>query len=152
MLPTYPRWIEREESHNLRAVAPRLYVGAEFSPGLRPEGRWAGVVDLFGTSELASHGFLYQGTRKLLTWSFDDGDRFPHGCLDAIGRFVRQQRARGPVLLHCHAGLSRSASAAYAMMRLDEGLTHDEALRRVKIHPDWPRTQTLASARRWIEG
>ena len=148
--PAFPRWIQTDADHNLREVGQGLYVGAELSPGLRPAGPWSAVVDLYGTSELTSHGFLYQGSRKVLTWPFDDGDHFPSGCLDNIEKITREQRAIGPVLLHCQAGLSRSCSAAYAMMRL-MGFPDDEALRRVKVYPEFPRAPTLASAHRWTQ-
>lgn len=151
----FPRWIATDDDHNLREVASGLYVGAELSPGLRPAGKWSAVVDLYGLSERPERHFLYDGTHSLLTWPFLDGDTFPEGLLDTVGRLVHQRRPHGPILLHCQAGLSRSASCAYAMMRGLGRMSHAEALRRVQegtgYEDEFPRTQTLASARKWAK-
>jgi protein-tyrosine phosphatase len=109
------------------------------------------VVDLYGSSEQPERWFLYDGSGTVLTWPFLDGDNFPDGMLDALGRLAVDKIREGPVLLHCQAGLSRSASAAYALLRAYGGLSHAEALRRVKVMPEFPRSVTLASAREWVE-
>lgn len=153
--PAFPRWISTTDEHNLREVAPDLYVGAELSPGLRPAGTWSAVVDLYGSSEQTDRWFLYGDTHTLLTWPFLDGDTFPDGLLDTVGRLVHDRRSSGPILLHCQAGLSRSASCAYAMMRTLDRMPHAETLRRVQegtgYEARFPRTDTIASARRWAK-
>jgi hypothetical protein len=148
---TYPRWIEEDADHNLRAVAPGLYVGAELSPGLRPEGDWAAVIDFYGSSDLDHRWYLYEGSTQVERMAFIDGEGFPPDVLPRVVRIVHEALPKGPVLLHCQAGLSRSASAAYAALRVLGGKGHQEALGRVKIMPGFPRTETLASARRWAE-
>jgi len=151
----WPRWIARQDDVNLRAVAPSLYVGAELSPGYRPDGkRWYAVVDLYGESSSLSRAPLYQGVPILVRAPFSDGRSFPPGYLDAILATAAHCRsAKKSMLIHCQAGLSRSASAAYAMLRVLDGLTHDEALRRVKLSSEsrYPMATTLRSARRWVK-
>ena len=82
-----------------------------------------------------------------------DGKPFPPGVLDRVVAFVDEALRRGhPVLVQCAAGRSRSASAAYAILRALYGLSDAEALRRVEtVHMGfrWPRRATLESARRW---
>jgi len=147
MAKSWPKWSQPDEEYNLREVAPNLWVGAELSPGLRPAGPWQGVVDLYGSSP--KNPSLYAGIGELLHRPFYDGVSFPPGLLDEILGLVRRNIRTGPVLIHCQAGLSRSASAAYGMMRL-AGTPHAEALARVKIERGFPRTETIRSARSWV--
>lgn len=155
----WPRWIETddntdsdEDSVLLREVAPNLFVGAEMAP-LYPPGqkKWELVVDWYGSS--GRWPSRTKGTAKaVLSIPFLDGDVFPPGALDRVLRRVRTAKKRGPVLIHCFAGLSRSASATYALLRRLSRLPHREALRRVKVTPEYPMPATLASARAWAEG
>lgn len=148
---SFPQWVSLNPNYNLRQVAPNLYIGAELSPEYRPNGGdWGLVVDWYGSSRTPGRAKIY-GSAKVLTLPFDDGLAFPAGTLDRAFEAVSRELIAGrPVLIHCQAGLSRSASSAYAMMRVLFGLTHTEALRRVKIRPDFPRRDTLASARAWV--
>lgn len=142
----FPRWIDRDSAVNLREVAPNLYVGAlDAVKGHQ----WAAVIDLYGSSA-GNHPRHYAHVPLVLRWQFLDGDVFPVGLLEAIEVIMRSQLTEGPVLLHCQAGLSRSASAAYAMIRLLWGLSHDDARQRVHVRSDFPRTTTLKSARQWL--
>ena len=144
MTTNFPRWVD-PNAKNLREVAPNLYIGAESSPDNH---QWALVIDLYGSS--ARYPQRYRGASDVIRIPFNDGDGFPPGSLDTIFTHVRRAIGRGPVLIHCQAGLSRSASAAYAMMRAIWGLPHEEALRRVKMTPYFPMPNTLASARDWV--
>jgi len=149
--PRWPRWIERDEAINLREVAPNLFVGAEYATLHPPEGtKWELVVDWYGSSTQYPSR-VRNTSKKLLSLPFLDGDAFPPKALDTLLRRVQAARQRGPVLVHCQAGLSRSASSAYALLRRLSRLPHDEALRRVKVMPGYPRTETLRSARGWAE-
>lgn len=105
---------------------------------------WALVVDFYGSS--IGRDFPY----RVYAFPFPDGHPFNPLVLDAVLPMVVQALARGPVLLHCKAGLSRSASAAYAVLRAHDGLSHEEALARVKAHPAFPMAITLNSARAWV--
>lgn len=151
-MPRFPRWIDKREEFNLREVGPNLYVGAEASALLRPAGPWRAVIDLYGSSAQPSRANFYEGIGKLVQSPFLDGDSFPRGLLDTIKGVVWTEGRKGPVLIHCQAGLSRSASAAYAMLRA-AGLDHDKALKAVETKEyagEFPRPETLASARRWV--
>ena len=149
----WPRWVERADEINLREVAPNLYVGGQFSPLEMPTGKkWELVVDFYGKS--AQYPSRVRDTaKKLLALPFLDGDRFPPGALTRALQQVRAARRRGPVLIQCQAGLSRSASAAYGLMRRIGRLSHAVALKRVKCRgaAEFPREATLASAREWVE-
>jgi hypothetical protein len=152
----YPRWINPAPEQNLREVGRNLFVGAELAPLERSRRRrWAAVIDLYGSSlEEPDRESIYSGADLLLHWPFLDGDSFPVGALDATERVVRLGRVSGPVLLHCHAGLSRSASAAYAMLMVIDRVDPAKALKRVQVpgeEADFPRTATLASARKWVQ-
>lgn len=51
-------------------------------------------------------------------------------------------------------GLSRSASVAYAILRLVDGLDDAEALSRVRataFGQSWPASVVIESARSWVE-
>lgn len=147
----FPMFVDRTDDFNLRQVAPRLWVGAERSPTKIPEGVWALVVDLYGEPFETKKESRYKLAKRLLHWPFIDGDNFPQGALFTIGREVKKARRVGPVLIHCQAGLSRSASAAYMVLRCCDGLSHDEAIRRVFVEEGWPRTTTIASAKGFVD-
>jgi len=143
-----PRWIDDDETVMLRLVAPGLYLGAE---GARKKMKWSLVIDLYGASRVRVD------TKYLLRWPMLDGDPVSPALLDAAVLLVREARGRrGPVLVHCQAGLSRSASVVYGLLRRLDGLAHHDALHRVLVDtPGWgklqgfPVPQTLASVRTW---
>jgi hypothetical protein len=147
----YPRWLHGGEDINLRAVGPLLLVGATRSPGVVPVEYLGGIVDLYGDSP-DSKGVGDLGVPRLACTMLD-GNAIPAKYMDAALVLWRQCREQGkPLLVHCQAGLSRSASMAYGLLRVEERLTHPEALRRVqtpKYAREFPRPATLASARTW---
>lgn len=137
--PPWPRWIDSGPAA-LRLAAPRLYVGSEVARELRSSryapwlstGALAAIVDCRG---------------------FADGGPVPGDFLDeAFARAWYSLTGRDPrsVLVHCQAGISRSASVAYALLRATLGLPHEEALVRVRNPLMEPRPVTLASARAWV--
>ena len=147
----YPYWLDRSEEKNLREVGRWLYVGADVSPWVRPmRSGWRVIVDLYGLNQVHR---IYESAEVVLCRPFDDGATFPPGLLDEIEALLIEHQRHGRILLHCQAGLSRSASAAYAMLRRFQGLTHKAALKRVRVpkYPEYPRKETLASARAWVE-
>ena len=149
--PKWPRWIDSSDNVNLREVAPNLYVGAEYSPLHPPAGKkWELVIDWYGSSERWPSR-TRDTAKRVLSIPFLDGDVFPPKALDTMLARVQAARHRGPTLIHCQAGLSRSASAAYGFLRRVGRLPHKEALRRVQADPEFPRATTLASARVWAE-
>jgi len=150
----YPKWIDNRDRFTLREVAPNIYVGGKNAINHmfhQPFIRFSAVIDLYGSS-----GWLLDRDAAKFTRyekiAFDDGASFPVGALDKIEAIVRVNRTVGPVLIHCQAGLSRSVSAAYAMLRKLDGCSHDEALARVRGHPDYPMYHTLRSAQLWLWG
>lgn len=148
---SYPRWINQEQ--NLREVAPGLYVGNEFAPGSERV-RFGIIVDLCGSS--ASLPELYPPYASLLRIPLIDGEPIPTEVLEEVYDAVWSgQRRQLPVLIHCVMGLSRSASAAYGMLRTIYGLKHREALLRV-VTPEgladgYPLRETLRSVSRWAD-
>jgi hypothetical protein len=171
---TFPKWIDKRPQYNLRYVAPRLMIGAENSPELAKADV---IVDLYGSSTqrtgrqgrriIPLDPIMPPGVRQAYAKArivhripFEDGDPFPPGYLQAILWTVCPAlQAKKRVLIHCQAGLSRSASAAYAALRVCDFirsgsiLPHKEALRRVQVgkNPQWPKTVTLESARSLVE-
>ncbi len=149
----WPRWIDDSDEVNLREVAPNLYVGAEYASLHPPTGKkWELVVDWYGCSERYPNR-VRDTSKRTLCLPFLDGAEFPPGALDKALKVLAVARRQGPVLVACQAGLSRSASATYGLMRRIGRLPHAEALRRVRVPdcPEFPRTATLASARAWAE-
>lgn len=151
----FPRWVTKPtDMANLREVGPNLFVGSKFAPRLGPNGGepkrpqdWRLVVDLCGAEPE-----LHQGVSKLIVAAFDDATPIPDGYLNDIALAVPEYRAKGPVLIQCAAGLSRSASVAYALLRFLDDLSHDEARARVQTPgvTDWPHPTVLGSARKWV--
>lgn len=147
----YPRWTtEPLEGMNLREVAPGLYIGEATAP-LR--GGWSTIIDFHGHSPWIVQ-LAYPKAKRYVRIPFDDGDPFPVGALDrAWDAWQLADIEGGDTLIHCQAGLSRSASAAYAFLRKRYGLSHAEALARV-VTPftahQYPLPSTLQSAADWL--
>ncbi len=151
---TFPRWIAGgpadvsvRSNVLLREVADGLFVGSSLA---LPHLGECAVVQL--SDRCPPH------VGHHLRAPFDDGDAVPDDVLHAAEVFARAWRGTLPVLVQCHAGLSRSASVAYAVMRRVDRLTHAEALVRVahaQEHNDrtlhWPNRYTIASARAWCD-
>jgi predicted protein tyrosine phosphatase len=150
---SYPRWItEPDDTMNLREVAPHLYVGAETSP---MRGGWHTIIDFYGHAPSRVHP-AYNSAKRYLKLPFEDGSAFPHGALDqAWAAWHAADLEGGETLLHCQAGLSRSASAAYAFMLMQYWLSPHEALKRVTVRGyegTYPMERTLRSAAAWARG
>ena len=146
MKTKYPIWADRDPNTLLREIAPNLYIGAFASVHSMP---WVMVIDLCGTSAGALSSGAYLTIPILLRARFEDGEPVPHAILDAARALLPDARKAGPVLIHCRAGLSRSASVGYAMLRILEEMRHDRALERVKVTRGYPIERTLHSARAW---
>jgi hypothetical protein len=143
----WPRWISRAYEVQLREVAPGLYVGGRQAFNrAREEGLVFGEVVTF-TGRRLSPAELAEQPLQLI---FHDGRAFPEGFLGIVQACTEGSLAAGQsVLLHCQAGLSRSASAAYALLRV-AGLSPDDAAFRVHAgYARFPVPETLASAEAW---
>lgn len=151
---TFPRWIaggpgdvSARSNVLLREVADGLFVGSSLA--LPIIGQCAAV-------QLSDRCPPHDG--PTLRAPFDDGDAVPDDVLHAAVVFARAWRGTLPVLVQCYAGLSRSASVAYVVMRRVDRLPHADALARVAHtveHNDrvtrWPNRHTLASAKSWCD-
>ena len=148
MSNAYPRWVQREPegAYNLREVGPNLYVGAFASAAVEVPFSWTAIFDFCGSSE----EYLDDYPIPPVNLEFDDGCAIKASTLELVYAEITQKK--GPVLLHCAQGLSRSASVAYAMLRRS-GLDHATALQRVQVDGfrQYPMTDTLESARAWSE-
>lgn len=149
---TFPQWLHTADTRaNLRRVAPGLYVGSAVAVCERPARNrdWWAVIDCHGPRGVASvHRELRFGQLDhVIRYAFEDGEPVPEALL--VAAEVLYRRAGGSVLVSCAAGVSRSASVAYALLRVVRELPHDEALERVACAGGRPRPETLASAERW---
>lgn len=151
----YPRWLMGGPDDTagrspclLREVAPGLFVGS----ALAAEFVEADTL----VFQFSTHAVALFGTPVVLP--FDDGEAVPPWIIARVVEDARVYRPLRPILMQCYAGLSRSASLAYAVLRMVDGLAHEEALARVAHaveHHDrttrWPRPVTLASVVAWCE-
>jgi hypothetical protein len=149
---SYPRWLTKPlDGMNLREVAPGLYVGEQSAP-LR--GDWHTIIDFYGGAPWLVQP-AYAQAKNYVRIPFDDGDSFPQGALSAAwDAWQLAALDGGETLIHCQAGLSRSASAAYALIRRRYGLRHAEALSYVETPPTahkFPLKPTLKSAEDWVK-
>lgn len=142
----YPRWESREPSFLLREIDRNIYVGASSSVVHMP---WRAVIDLMGASGgLAARA--YEDCAGLLRLPVEDCVHLEDSVFEACVGFVDLYRRSGPVLIHCMAGLNRSASVGYAALRMLHGYRHDKALSRVRAQEGFPLSATLDSARAWV--
>lgn len=150
----FPEWVRTADQRAmLRCVAPNLYVGGATAilERARPHVEWWAAVDVHGPRH--SNAFrrepAFSDLPRLLRCGFEDGAPVPDGLLAAVVAFVGPRQ--GPVLISCAAGVSRSATVAYAVIRAEMGLGHDVALRLVSCPGGGPLPVTLQSARRWAD-
>lgn len=136
----------------LREVGPGLFVGGRLSPGLFYLNQLCAIIDLFGSSrspptEAAER--VYDNCPVVLDRQMMDGNAIPEATLETAYRLYD---GRFPLLVHCQAGLSRSASVAYALLRTRGLLSPARARSRVDAgFPDFPRRETLRSAESWAK-
>lgn len=98
----------------------------------------------------------YPAGAEVISVRLEDGHPIPDAVFDKIYSRVRLALLAGEkVLIHCAAGLSRSVSMAYAILRVGRGMSHEEALSFVTtekgVRMGFPMRETLSSARRWAE-
>ena len=125
---------------NLRLVADGVYVG----------GNDANVPGV-SVIQLAPQNPPLTGRVNVLRRPISDGVPVSPQLLAEVVDFAC--RVQPPILVQCYAGLSRSASIAYAIMRACMGVDAAEALRRVsgqtRDGSRWPHPNVIASVREW---
>lgn len=151
-IPQFPQRIETADTRaNLRRVAPGLYVGgatAVCERSVRGHDWWA-VVDCHGPKHTSSvqREVRFGQLDRVIRYAFEDGSPVPEALLVAAEALYRRQA--GPLLISCAAGVSRSASVAYALLRVVRGLSPDEAMARVACAAGRPLPNTVTSAEKW---
>ncbi len=148
----FPRWVPGVNAQAmLREVGDNLYVGGMVAVCERPSKarEWWGVIDCHGYRHERDREIRYGQLPRVLRYGFDDGDRVPEALLAAAEALYRA--AQGPLLVSCAAGASRSASVAYALLRVVRGYSDEGALARVRLPGGGPAPVTLASAERWAQ-
>ena len=152
----WPRWVTEPMSlSNLREVGPNLFVGGMHAPATSPgpgRGHWSLILDLIG--QHAAHPEKYAGCPHVMSVSLLDGEPIPMRLLDMFtARAATRREAGTPVLVHCAAGLSRSASVAVGALVAQDRLSWPEARARVAVvgGEDYPMPRTLISVRKWLE-
>ena len=146
----YPVWFSVPgQGANLRMVGPGLHVGSEYAP---MEMDWCAVLDLYGAALGVARVYRYGRAEEVVSLPMLDGTAIPEATLNMASDMYKACRGR-PFLVHCAAGLSRSASVAYALLRKHHGCVHVRALRRIQTPgcSGFPMEQTLQSARAWAE-
>lgn len=145
-----PRWIDTEK--NLREVSSSLFVGNQSAPMF--PGKWGLIVDLCGQWQIDRRPYPFG--IPVLSFRLEDGNPIPDKVFEQVyDRSRVHLKRREPVLIHCAAGLSRSASMAYALLRVGRGMSHAAAMERVltpaSIERGYPMPMTIESARSWAE-
>lgn len=150
-MPVYPRWVDETDGVFLREVARNLFVGAEAAAFVRS---WDLIVDLHGN---------HSPEKNILVVPFADGDEIPHGALTEIySRVERALDSGQEVLICCKVGRSRSASVAYAILRVCYGVKPGDAHERIStlltiptgrrtLSFTYPLHRTFQSASSWAE-
>ncbi len=144
----------------LREVAQGLYVGSAQSVHRPPAGGWRAVVQLALACPQVDPEVPGD---VVLRAPFEDGCEPDAPTLRHVLRTIYRvgghpyARVGAPraVLVQCQAGISRSASLAYAALRALWWLPHEEALRRVRLArlgERWPSPIVLGACQHWADG
>lgn len=151
----YPSWVgphARVGLVNLRIVAPNLWVGAMASPAFLPlDSGVDHILDVCGSSKDNVSEYPVPFTSFRLV----DGQPIPFEVLD---RALELMTSSSGLLVHCMAGLSRSASVAYALMRVRDGMSIPMARHRIRSLDEqgdpiygYPLSATIDSAEAWVQ-
>ncbi len=154
MVSEYPRWhADADRRAALREVSSGLYVGGMIAVCERPYSHtdWWAVIDCHGYREEGKRELRLGQLPRVIRYGFNDGGAVPPDLLSAAVSIFDARR--GPVLVSCAAGMSRSVSVAYAILRVVEGFDHEEALRRASLPGDncGPAPVTLGTAKMWSD-
>ena len=137
---------------NAHEVHPKLFLGAQPAEADDLAGQFEAVLDLsHDTSEAQKDAYEAAGI-VYRTWPMHDGEIPPasEGSLDDQVRCIQRRLEEDRrVLVHCAAGVSRSATIAALFLMRVEGLSADAAIRRLtSIRPAVrPHSRFLAQLR-----
>ena len=82
----------------------------------------------------------------------DDGE-ISAGSFDHAIQAISEQTQSGRVLVHCEMGISRAAVVVALFLAVNQGISLDDALTRIKKlrHQIRPTSKALESAKRYLE-
>lgn len=109
-------------------VAPGILVGGNIND---PDD-WRHLREALGITaviNLDHRSESWIGIRHLLEHGVeDDGKGFTREDFEKVVSFARERLEEGPIYVHCHIGVSRSPTFAYAILRAVKGMPPAEAL------------------------
>ncbi len=152
----FPRWVVGGPNDTsgsspalLREVASGLYVGSCLS---------ARFVDKNTAVASFSSHCEDCGNPLRMRALFEDFKAVPRSLIESVVSFAGASRGHRPILLQCYAGLNRSASMAYAVLRMVYGMPHASAVaaiaHTVEKHDRterFPNDVTLGSVVEWCD-
>ncbi|XP_072615758.1 dual specificity protein phosphatase 12 isoform X3 [Vulpes vulpes] len=116
---------------HLLEVRPGLYLGgaaAVAEPGLLREAGITAVLAVDSEEPDLTAGAGTEGLRRLFVRALDEPETDLLSHLDRCAAFIGRARAEGrAVLVHCHAGVSRSVAVVTAFMMKTDQLTFEKA-------------------------
>lgn len=148
MSTTYPRFLLPTDSNfsTLREVYSGIFVGGARSPYVM-----SGIVEYcIALHPLDEEDIPFRlnqsfNFKRFISAPIEDGVEVPEDVLEMSWQMYRKY---GSILIHCKAGLSRSATVAYAIL-LKSGFSNSEALRMVKIKKNYPFENMIIGATEW---
>lgn len=112
-------------------ITDRLYIGNYSSATMLDYGNREGITHILNCTPDAHQGLQ---NFEVCQIAVNDGHELPPDAIRTALRFIAQAlHNNGKVLVHCHAGISRSASIVCAHL-MKAGFSWDEALDLVRIH------------------
>lgn len=152
----FPRWVVGGPSDVscaspalLREVASGLYVGSNLSA--RFVERDVAVASFSSHCEDCHHPLRLRAL-------FEDFKPVPRSIIESVVSFARAHHDHRAILLQCYAGMNRSASMAYAVLRMVYGMPHAAAITAVAHTIErhdrterFPNDVTLGSVVEWCE-